>query len=55
MRWKLAKKLLSGKTIRSESNKQIKLFQVKKYAKLINWSIESVEKCCWKTWLWHET
>lgn len=51
MRWKLAKKLLSGKTIRSESNKQIKFFQVKKYAKSINWSIESVKKWCWKTWI----
>ncbi len=51
MRWRLAKKLLSGKTIRVESNKQIKLFQVKKYAKLINWSMKSVEKWCWRTWI----
>ena len=51
MRWKLAKKLLSGKTTCSlESNKYIKRFQAKRYAKLTNRSIEFVENHIWKIW-----
>lgn len=50
MRWKLAKKLLSRKSIRLDSHKRIKRFQAVKYAKLINATIQTVEDQCWKIW-----
>lgn len=50
MRWKLAKKLLSRKSMRLESHKYIKRHQAKKYAELINRPIEFVEENCWKIW-----
>lgn len=56
MRWKLAKKLLSGKTTCSlDSNKYIKRFQAKRYAKLTNRSVEFVEKYHWKIWFTYMT
>lgn len=54
MRWRLAKKLLSGKTTCDlESNKYIKRFQAKRYANSLNQSLEIVEQHCWKIWFVH--
>lgn len=50
MRWKLAKKLMSRKTVRLESHKYIKRFQAKRYAKLRNIPFWEVENHCWKIW-----
>ena len=50
MRWRLAKKLMRGNVSCLESHKYIKRHQAKKYAKLINQSIEFVEEYIWKIW-----
>lgn len=53
MRWKLAKKLMSRKTLKLESHKYIKQFQAKKYSKIMNLSLREVEDHCWKIWFPH--